>query len=148
MKSGYRFFLTLSIAGLFFAGCESKAGTGAIVGGGLGAGTGAIIAGGHGALIGGAVGIVGGAIVGHLLDDAEKDNIKKQNPSTMRRVDNNQQLTVDDIIVLHNAGLTDEKIIELIKHSNSKFSLSTRSVQKLEKAGVSPRLIDFMLSQR
>ena len=130
------------------AGCESKAGTGALVGGGLGAGTGALIGGGQGALIGGAVGIVGGAIVGHILDEQDKENIKKENPSTMRKVDNEQNLTVDDIIVLHRSGVSDDKIIKLIKNSNSRYSLSTRSIQKLEKAGVSPKVIDFMLSQR
>jgi hypothetical protein len=56
------------------AGCDSAAGTGAIIGGAAGAGTGAII--GHnshdrtasGALIGGAVGAIGGALVGNEID--------------------------------------------------------------------------------
>src|SRR4051794_38015561 len=56
------------------AGCETKAGTGAIVGGLGGAAVGGLIGSksharaGEGALIGGAVGALGGALVGHGMD--------------------------------------------------------------------------------
>lgn len=58
-------------------GCESNAGTGALVGGAAGAGLGAII--GHnshgrtaeGALIGGAAGAIGGAVIGNEMDKNE-----------------------------------------------------------------------------
>src|SRR5258708_4898283 len=60
------------------SGCETKAGTGALVGGAAGAGIGAII--GHnshgrtgsGALIGGAVGAIGGAIIGNEMDKSDR----------------------------------------------------------------------------
>src|SRR3954451_4053243 len=59
------------------AGCSTNTGTGALVGGALGAGTGAII--GHnshgrtaeGALIGGAVGAVAGGVIGNAQDQAQ-----------------------------------------------------------------------------
>ena len=58
---------------LLSAGCATKAGTGALVGGAVGAGTGAIV--GHqlgstgaGAVIGGAVGAGTGAVVGNDMD--------------------------------------------------------------------------------
>src|SRR5215207_3862868 len=59
------------------AGCESHAGTGALIGGAAGAGVGAII--GHnshgrtasGAAIGGAVGALGGALIGNEQDKKE-----------------------------------------------------------------------------
>lgn len=66
------------LALLPFAGCASKAGNGALIGGGGGALIGAIIgnnSGGHGAtgaVIGGAVGAVGGAIVGNEMDKNDK----------------------------------------------------------------------------
>ena len=110
MKRTFSYLSSIWVLALMLAGCESKAGTGALVGGGLGAGTGALIGGGQGALIGGAVGIVGGAIVGHILDEQDKENIKKENTPTMREVDNEQNLTVDDIIVLHRSGVSDDKI--------------------------------------
>ena len=148
MKKLSMLFFVLPLFSILFTCCESKAGTGALVGGGLGAGTGALIGGGKGALIGGAAGVVGGAIVGHLLDDSDKDRIKDENPSTMRRVDRGDYLTVEDVIVLHRSGLSDDKIIELIKKSKSTYKLSTRSIQKLERAGVSSKVIDFMLSSK
>ena len=66
--------LAFGITGFGVVGCESNAGTGALVGGTAGAGIGAII--GHnshgrtgsGALIGGAVGAASGAIVGNEVD--------------------------------------------------------------------------------
>jgi hypothetical protein len=61
------------------AGCSTNTGTGALVGGALGAGTGAII--GHnshgrtaeGALIGGAVGAVAGGLIGNAQDQAQQE---------------------------------------------------------------------------
>lgn len=54
------------------AGCESGAGTGALVGGGAGAALGALAGGPRyglgGALLGGAIGAAGGAIVGNEVD--------------------------------------------------------------------------------
>src|SRR3954467_1602387 len=62
--------------------CSTNAGTGALVGGALGAGTGAII--GHnshgrtagGALIGGAVGALAGAAIGDAQDRADRDHYR------------------------------------------------------------------------
>jgi hypothetical protein len=59
------------------AGCESKAGTGALIGAGAGAGIGAII--GHnshgrtgsGAAIGAGVGAISGALIGNEMDKAD-----------------------------------------------------------------------------
>jgi len=68
-------------------GCETKAGTGALIGGAAGAGIGAIV--GHnshgrtgsGALIGGAVGAIGGALIGNEMDKADKqDNVPFARP--------------------------------------------------------------------
>lgn len=63
---------------VFLAGCESKAQTGAAVGGVGGAGAGALIGGSHhageGALIGAAVGAAGGYIVGN---EGDKKDMKQ-----------------------------------------------------------------------
>ena len=69
--------LGISMLGAGF-GCESHAGTGALVGGAAGAGIGAII--GHnshgrtaeGALIGGAVGAIGGGLLGNEADKEDR----------------------------------------------------------------------------
>src|SRR4051812_50174677 len=70
--------VAFGVLGAGVVGCETKAGTGALVGGAAGAGIGAIV--GHnshgrtgsGALIGGAVGAIGGGAVGHEMDKAGK----------------------------------------------------------------------------
>jgi hypothetical protein len=64
---------------VFMAGCESKAQTGAVVGGVGGAGIGALAGGSHhageGALIGAAIGTVGGYIVGN---EGDKKDTRQQ----------------------------------------------------------------------
>lgn len=139
-------FLLLSAVAIILnlTSCESKTGTGALVGGGVGAGTGALIAGGKGAAIGGAVGIVGGAIVGHLLDEEDNRKVSQESPATAQRVNNGEQLTVNDIIALHKAGLSDHKICQLIDKTHSKYKLSASSIHRLERAGVSSKIIDHM----
>src|SRR5438067_4140958 len=71
----------LLVAGV--TGCETKAGTGALIGGAAGAGIGAIV--GHnshgrtgsGALIGGAVGALGGALIGNEMDKKDKQEARR-----------------------------------------------------------------------
>ena len=61
--------------------CATKAGTGALIGGGggaaAGAGVGALLGGGEGALIGagvgGAIGAGGGALIGHYMDNQQEE---------------------------------------------------------------------------
>lgn len=73
-------------AAITSGGCETKAGTGAIIGGLGGAGIGAIIGhntgSGHaagGALIGGAVGAIGGAVVGNEMDKKDRQDAYTRN---------------------------------------------------------------------
>ena len=68
----------LMVASTIFVGCQSDAGNGALIGGGVGALAGGIIGhqSGHavgGALIGGAVGAGTGALIGHASDEHKKD---------------------------------------------------------------------------
>jgi len=62
--------ITLVAASALLASCENKTGTGALVGGilgaGAGAGIGAAISGGSGAAIGAGAGAAGGALIGGL----------------------------------------------------------------------------------
>ena len=74
--------LGIAALALVLAGCETRAGEGALVGGGLGAGAGAIIGSttGHaagGAVIGGAIGAASGAVVG---DQADQQNRRQAPP--------------------------------------------------------------------
>lgn len=148
MKKASYFICVLAIFSILLTSCESKAGTGALVGGGVGAGTGAILGGGKGALIGGGVGIVAGALIGHMLDESEREKVEENNPRTMKRIDNGEPLTVNDVIALHKSGVSDKKIMEMIEKTNSKYYLSSESIHRLERAGVSDKLINFMKSRK
>jgi outer membrane lipoprotein SlyB len=138
-------FLILSLAALLFAGCESKTATGALAGGALGAGVGGIAGGGKGALIGGAAGVIAGGLIGAALDDRDARNLNRESPQTYQRVDNGEQLNVTDIINMNRAGIDDDKIIELIQKTSSHFTLNSYQINQLRNAGVSERVINYMM---
>ena len=145
MKST-RYIISFTVLSLLLSGCATKTQTGALAGGALGAGAGALIGGGQGALIGGAVGVIGGALVGSALDDQDRQNVQRQNPRTLNKIDDGEQLSVYDVISLHKAGISDEKIIDLIQKTNSHFVMNTYKIEKLKKAGVSDTVINYMIN--
>ncbi len=75
---------TLMVAFLIPAGCQSKAGNGALIGGAVGALAGGVIGnqshgrGTGGAIIGGVVGAGAGALIGHSMDQEDKKNNEKR----------------------------------------------------------------------
>ncbi|MEM7175813.1 MAG: glycine zipper domain-containing protein [Chlamydiota bacterium] len=137
--------LILSLAGLLFIGCESKAGTGAVTGGALGLGVGAIAGGGAGAAIGAGTGAIAGGLIGASLDAQDQRSLKEESSQTYRRVDQGERLSVNDVIHLSNAGISDRKIIGLIQKTNSHFTLNSYQIDKLRDAGVSETVITHMM---
>ena len=130
---------------LALSSCESKTGTGALVGAGIGVGVGGIVGGGGGALIGGAAGAVGGAVVGYLLSQEDQENLQRTSPQTARRIDRGEQLSIKDIEKMSDAGISNDKIIGVINATGSVYRLSSSDVAELKRAGVSQRVIDYML---
>ncbi len=142
MKTNNNIMFIACTALLIFSGaCQSKAGSGAIIGAGGGALIGAGLGGPEGALIGAGAGALGGALIGAVLDEQDKDRIDQ---STRKRYDRHEQLTVDDIIKLHNSGLSDEKIAGMIDYTKSTYWLTDNDIKKLKDAGLSGRLIEYM----
>jgi outer membrane lipoprotein SlyB len=135
----------LGVTLILTASCATNTGTGALVGGGLGAGAGALIGGGQGALIGGAVGAVAGGLVGNALDANQQKNLEQNSPSTMRKIEKQQQLNVNDIIAMSQAGVSPDTIISMIDSSKSTFNLTSAEVIKLKNAGVSEKVINHMI---
>src|SRR5881392_4114691 len=119
-----RALLSVVASGLLVAGvtgCETKAGTGALIGGAAGAGIGAIV--GHnshgrtgsGALIGGAIGAVGGALVGNEMDKKDKQEDRKHDreAEALRRSDSRAAaVTRGDVIEWTRRGDREEQIID------------------------------------
>lgn len=138
--------LSVGVICLALFGCQTKTQTGILAGGALGAGAGALIDGGTGALVGGAIGVIGGALIGSALDAQDREVMQKQHPQTLDRIDNNEQLTYDDIIKMSNSGLSDDTIISMIHKTNSRYNMTAERVKQLEKAGVSQKVINYMIS--
>lgn len=128
-----------------FYACQSKTAKGAVAGGAVGAG--AFIAGGQGAIIGAAVGTTTGALIGYSLDSAERARVEESSPKTLTHIDKGDRLSVHDVITLHQCGLSDAKIKDLIKQTNSTYTLNTRDIHKLENAGVSNDVMCYMMKK-
>ncbi len=144
-------------AALALAGCETPygtpnyTGTGALAGGGVGAASGAIIGGasgnaGEGALIGGAIGAVTGGLIGHSMDEQEAARLRAQAPQTYARIDQGQPLAVADVKAMARAGISDDVIISQIRNTRTVYRLSAADIIDLHDAGVSQKVIDFMIN--
>jgi uncharacterized protein YcfJ len=139
-------------------GCQTPEGrpdrtaTGALTGGAIGAGTGAIIGNyaGHntagGAAIGGAIGALTGGIIGNAMDQQQRETLERQSPQTMQRIEQRQPLGLADIKALTKAGVSDEVIISQIRNSRVVYRLTTAEIIDLKDAGVSEKVIDFMIN--
>jgi uncharacterized protein YcfJ len=129
-------------------GCQSspnRSGEGALLGGLLGAGAGTIIGNQsrdrdkgrtQGALIGGVVGALGGALAG--------SQIQKQPQQQSAQAVNPSQMSVQQIVDLSKQGVHEDVIVDRIKMSNSRFSLSQSDVEYLKGQGVSQKVISSM----
>ena len=150
-RCGY--LLVVAVVGAATAGCMSPTGrpdytaSGALAGGATGAIVGSM--GRHSGpapLIGAAVGAVVGGLIGHGMDQAEEAQLKAQAPQTLQRVEQSQPLTVVDVKALAKAGVGDDIIISQIRNSRTVYHLSTADIVDLKTAGVSEKIIDFMIN--
>lgn len=131
---------------LLIASCETKAGTGALAGGAVGATAGGLIGkNATGALIGGAVGAAAGGLIGAALDEQDRKVMEQSSPRTVERMDNNEPLTIDDVIKLSQGGVSDETIIRYIKQRKTKYNLTKDQITRLQEGGVSPQVINYMI---
>jgi uncharacterized protein YcfJ len=137
--------VSLLISIFLITGCATKTGTGALAGVGIGAAAGGLIGGGEGALIGGAIGALGGGLVGSALDEQDRQIMERTSPSTVNKMDRSEPLTINDIIKLSQGGVSDNSIIRYINDTNTSYSLSRSQVRRLQQAGVSQKIINYMI---
>lgn len=147
--------LLLLTAAIVLTGCETRhgtpnrTGTGALAGGAIGAASGAVIGGrnaGAGALIGGAVGAVTGGLIGNAMDREAQARLRQQAPQTYTRIDQGRPLSVADVKALAAARVGDDVIISQIRHTRTSFQLSSSDLIDLKNAGVSDRVVEFMIN--
>lgn len=133
---------------LLTAGCQNaqtRSGEGAIIGGVLGAAAGGIIGhqsrhGGEGAAIGAAAGALTGALVGSSIP--KNQQVTQGEAAT--KTANPNQISTQQIIDLSKQGVNEKVIIDKIRLSNSKFTLTAADTAYLKEQGVSQKVIDVM----
>lgn len=158
---------SLSLAPL--TSCESLPGDegtqGAVIGGLGGAVAGAAVAGDDdrliGALLGGALGAGGGYLIGTQLENADEDdrdealeaNRKAQEEpvsvdaardARTADIDDNGYVTLDEVVAMEKAGLSDDQIITRLERTDMFFELTDAQEDYLRDRGVSRRVIDEM----
>jgi len=154
---------------LSFAGCENLPGTrgqqGAVIGGAGGAAAGAVIGGSQhrllGALLGGALGAGGGYLIGAETGKIQnKDTAGAQtanttaqsHPATAADVANSSTadlnkdgfVTMDEVVAMKQAGLTDQQMIDRLQATGQVFELTPQQRQFLLDHGVSQNVVDQM----
>lgn len=149
-------------------GCESLPGgereQGAVIGGVTGAAAGALIGGDDnrlvGALLGGALGAGGGYLIGMQVEKGEDDRDEaitaskraEQSPATAEQartattadVNSDGYVTLDEVVAMDKAGLSDDQIVERLEATDMVFDLSSKQRQYLRDNGVSERVVTAM----
>jgi len=148
--------LAVAAVSMLVTGCETpegttnNTGTGALVGGAVGAMTGAAMAGPHdsgeGALIGAAAGVIAGSLIGHQMDQEQQARLRAQAPQTYARIEQGQPMSIADIKAMARAGVSDDVIISQIITSHTIFRLSAADIIDLHNSGVSDRVVNYMLN--
>lgn len=128
-------------------GCATHEGTGAAVGGLLGAGTGAIIgkASGNtaaGALLGGGVGALAGAAVGSSEDRKEH---REAVVAAQAQFTAQGPMSTADVIKLTQSNVNEVTIIKQIQSTHTVFQLTPDDVVSLKSYGVTDNVINAML---
>jgi outer membrane lipoprotein SlyB len=146
----------MAVSAVVLTGCQNPDGTqnntgsGALIGGALGAITGAAIGGprngGAGALIGAAAGAIGGGLIGNSMDQEQNARLRAEAPQTYVRVQQNQPLAVADVKALALAKVGDDVIINQIRASRTVYHLSAADIIDLRNSGVSENVINFMIN--
>ena len=137
--------IALTCIALIIGSCASNTGTGVLAGGALGAGVGGIAGGGTGALIGGAAGVVAGGLIGAALDEQDRKVMERSSPRTVDRMDRGEPLTINDVIKLSQGAVSDDTIIRYMRDTGSTYNLSQAQIRRLQDAGVSQRVINYMV---
>lgn len=159
----------IALSGALITGCEnlpgSKGTQGAVIGGATGAATGAVIGGEEnralGAILGGVLGAAGGYVIGANSDkilgrdteDAEAvgrrartDPVRVEAARDARTADVNRDgyVTLDEVVALEQAGLSDREILDRLEATGQIFDLTPESREYLSSRGVSDSVINQM----
>lgn len=79
------------------------------------------------------------------LDEQDRKIMEKTSPRTVERMDRNEPLTINDIIKLSQGGVSDDTIIKYINETKTTYNLTQSQINRLQEAGVSQRVINYMV---
>jgi osmotically inducible lipoprotein OsmB len=152
---------------LLVTGCQELPGTreqqGAAIGGLSGAAVGAAVGGSEnrllGALLGGALGAGGGYLIGANTGRVESRDtasataanqraqtspvtVEQARTATTADINNDGFVTMDEVIALHRAGLSDEEILDRMRASGQVFELTSQQRDHLRQQGLSQRVLN------
>jgi len=145
--------VTLAAMAGLLAGCTTPSGqpdrtaNGALIGGASGAAIGALAdrrAPGVGALIGGAAGLIAGGLIGHSMD--EQAAARSAPPPVYYPPPPPPPPSINDIKAMSRSGMSDDGIISQIINSHAVYNLSADALIDLHNAGVSQRVIAYMVN--
>lgn len=137
------------------SGCQTKAQSGALIGGAAGAGLGAAIGSGSanagkGALIGGAVGTVGGYIIGNEADKKERREREaayyppRDNYGYPSAPKAPAKVAVSDVVAWTRSGVKDAIIIDRVERSGVVFHITAAQENYLRDSGVGEEVVRAM----
>lgn len=125
-------------------GSATNVGTGIISGTTVAAGLGGITWGTGGTILGSATGLIAGSLIGFALDEQDRKVVEQSSPRTVDRIDRDDPLTINDVIKLSQSGVSDDTIIEYIHEQKTTYTLTRPQIRRLQEAGVSQRVIQYM----
>ena len=157
----------VSLVAATLVGCSSLPGSdsqqGAVIGGASGAAVGAAVSENRaiGALIGGALGAAGGYVVGANKDKIlgrdtegaeEASEASRTEPATPQEVlaakdadaNNDGFVTLDEVIAMEQAGLSDQEMIDRLRATGQIFDLSEEQQRYLRDRGVSAVVVQTL----
>lgn len=83
-------------------------------------------------------------LINPILDMQDRKVMEKSSPRTVDRMDRGEPLTLNDIIKLSQSGINDSTIVQYMQMTKSTYHLSQTQVRRLQDAGVSQIVIDYM----
>jgi hypothetical protein len=98
---------------------------------------------GAGAAIGAGVGALSGAAIGNGMDETEARNRAYIEQRLQRRVAAGAT-TIEDVVSMHNAGVSDQVIITHLRYHGLVRELTAQDLIALQQQGLSPAVIQAM----
>lgn len=124
--------------------CSSK-NKGSISGGLLGSPPEPLLVGSGGALTQEQIGIATKAQKRASLNPVDREVLEQRAPSTLKKLDNRQQLDLQDIKNMSKNSLSGKTIIQQLEDTRSTFSLTCEEISDLRDYGVPEEVIDLIV---